>query len=130
MLIKIVDEKPSPLIDGVIAYNGKPTKVNDAEAVKEYVDAGRELLVKDRDIWVKGKKYFEEVKSTTVSADINVEDDGYSKLFDGHWKKQVQKVKRYTEKPEEVEDILEYAKDNEVSDGVLDRVKDYLEEVK
>ena len=127
MLVKIKDDKPSPLIGSVIAYKNKPTKVNDIDALKTCVENGRKLVIRDGDTWVEGKEYFNEMKKATVKADIEVkeESNNYEDIFEGHWTKQVKKVKKY-DSPEEVKSILEYAKENDVSDGVLGRVEEYL----
>lgn len=131
MLIKVKDGKASPCIGGTIVYNQKPTHIDEEykEEVERKVEEGRKIFIKKDDGWVDAQNYFEnDLKKTTVTADIKNAED-YEDLFEGHWKKQVKRVKDNYSDPNILEDILEYAEEN-ASEAVISRIEDYLKELR
>ena len=139
MEIKVMDGQGVPEIGGKMCYLKESKTVENAENdIKHYMQY-RNIKIKDDGGWVDAEDYFsdDEQKSTTVTAEIEVEDDSdennsdegdYNELFEGHWKKQVANVKEYDD-IQKVEEILDYALNNDVSDAVIERVEDYLAEL-
>ena len=86
-------------------------------------------------------KAFERVKKEIEKeqeVEENIEDEieqeeneevDYSYLFEGQWMSQVKNVKEFTDDIEKLEEILEYAKENDVTDAVIERVEDYIYEL-
>ena len=94
----------------------KVVETNDIEVVEEEIKEDEEVNEIENEVEDTYELEFEEVD--------------YSNLFEGHWKTQVQNVKEYSNDYKEVSNILEYAKESEdVTDGVITRVEDYLSEL-
>ena len=140
MYAKYVGNGNRPLC-GSTVINLRPTYITNEAKLKKLVDMGYKIEIKDGKQWVKGREYYvdpkQEEQKVVETNEIEVveendEDDSpdYEELFEGHWTHQVQNVKEFTNNPEVVESVLEYAIENDLTtEGVLDRVKDYLDEL-
>lgn len=137
MKIKVIDGKPQYL-GKQFCYVNVPTYVDDVfeNEVEEAVDRNIALEI-FTDKWITGKEYFanqektedkvDEQEEKVVDAKENSDDSiPYEEIFSGHWTKQVQKVEEY-DNSETVSQLLEYAESNDVSDGVIKRIKEHLE---
>jgi len=148
MIIKVVDKKPAPLINGVICYNDVKFKIRDKDAVKKAVfEDNRGIKIKNDDgKFVDAKDYFnddlraekevveiesveepEDVEEDLEKANGEVEEDKkltLEEIFTGHWMTQVKNAEENLETLEEFRDAIDYAYENDVSDAVIKRVKD------
>ena len=123
LAIKITDKKASPMLNNKIAYNNRwvDIKEDDLEVIEHLVESGRELLIKEDGKEIKGEDYFVE--------DKNDDEVSYEELFDGHYTKRINNIEDYTEDLEVVEEILDYAKENDQPDSVIADIKEYIEEL-
>ena len=140
MYVKYVGDGMRPLC-GSTVINKRPTHISNEYKLKKLIDLGYEIEILGDGKWVKGREYYVEPKQEEQKVvetneievvEENDEDDSpdYEELFEGHWTHQVQNVKEFTNNPEVVENVLEYAIENDLTtEGVLDRVKDYLDEL-
>lgn len=121
MYIKLLNK--STVIGNVYCCNNFTEYLDDSyeEEVKLKVKEGYEILVRSEGEWVKGKEYFKIEETDNDEIDFN-------NIFDGHWKKQVERVKQLNDL-EVVKESLEYAKENDITDGVIVRIEKYIEEL-
>lgn len=73
----------------------------------------------------------EEMETAEFTSDIEeVEEIDYEELFSGHWRTQTKKVKDAADGSVEIlDDIIEYGEENDAADAVLERVKEYRQEL-
>lgn len=140
MLVKNISDGASPLVGNQILYKNKEIKLDSQfkDNLKD-VAKDREILIRNKNKWVNVNKHFDDKKSTTVKADIKVKDenskeeadvaDDFSSIFEGHWKTQVKNAKEVIETEEDFDRVVNYAEDNDVSNTVLKKVKEYREEL-
>lgn len=137
MIIKVVDNSPAPLIDGVICYNNIKFKINDENAVKRAVfEKKRKIKIKNDDgKFVDAEDYFdddlrkeeEEAQIESVEEPEETEDKGklsLEEIFTGHWRTQVKNAEENLKTLEDFRDAIDYAYENDVSEAVIERVKD------
>lgn len=135
MKVKLFEKVATPFIGGVDCDFMKEREITNIEHLKHYIDKGIDIRVKDGEDFVAGKEYFaedkkepkEEVKTTTVTAEIEGTVD-FEELFDNHWKTQVKKIEAL-ETIELVEDAIDYAKKNDISDTVIEKAEEYLSDL-
>lgn len=129
--IKVIDSKPAPSIARTVCYNNQGYDISDENAIKKAVyDYGREIVIEVDGNWIDAKDYFEdELRSVTQTAEIeNVEESNkFEEVFSGHWMKQVSNAKEEFDTPEELEEALEYARKNNISTGVINRLEEHLD---
>lgn len=117
----------------VISFH-KPGRINELSSLDRWVDVGVEFLYSKDGEYVPYPEKKEQ--TTTIESDpIEVSeekeyDNPYEELFDAHWKVQVNNVREYTDEIPELMSIIEYAEENDISDGVIKRLNEYLEELK
>lgn len=130
MIVKLVEKRDAPFIAHKICYYNTPVTINDKfiDEFKAWVDKA-DFQILDGDEWISAKSYFGGYRKTTVTADIKVQQNDYDFLFNGHWKKQIKNVQDYTSDYDEVEKILEFAKEHDVSDGTIGGIEEYLLEL-
>jgi len=135
MYVKYAGEGGCPLVGGQVIYKNTSNNVKDLEPIKEFIEEGYEFVIKVEGTWVDAEKYFEstqenkeKVESVTETHEINVVEDEkipYEELFSGHWTHQAKNIEEYTDDISTLDNIIEWAENNEVSQGVIKRVKDY-----
>ena len=142
MFVKYVGEGSPPLVGSSVVTKFSPAKVKNESKLKEYMNRGYEFIILKDGEWVDAEEYFNELESTKVTAEITVEEDTveddtveeelhqYDELFSGHWATQVNKIKDYTEDVDELYEIYEYGVENGATEGVLDRIQEYINELK
>jgi len=126
--IEIIDNDAAIYIQGKSRFGDfdiesvKDTK----EEILHYVDRGYEILIDG----VSADEYFFEDDDKNVDENVNNDEINYEDVFVnvGHWTEKAENVKQYDD-IEKVEKLLEYAEENE-SDGVVKRIKKYLEELR
>lgn len=127
MEIKVVDTKDgTPMIDGEICYLNKVKKVDDEDDIKHFLNEGAEILIKKDGKFISAEEYFKEDDSEVIEKDNDI---NYEEVFEvDHWRKKVANVKEY-EDIEIVEQLLDYAKENE-TDGVIEHIEEHLNDLK
>lgn len=141
MFVKFIGEGSPPLVGRVVVPKTKPAKVRNTDKLKNLVDNGYKFVIlKDGD-WVDAEDYFNKSEDNTQESieevsEIEVIDEEpedihpYAELYEGHWTKQVSKVKEFSDNPEVIGEVYEYGLESGASEGVLDRIKEYLDELK
>jgi len=140
MFVKFVGKGSPPLVGRVVVPKTKPAKVRNEEKLKSLIDRGYEFVILEDENWLDAKDYFNKSKNDTQESveevnEIEVIDEEpedihpYAELYEGHWTKQVSKIKEFSDNPKVIEEVYEYGLESGASDGVLDRVKEYLNEL-
>lgn len=134
MLLRYKGNGSPPLVGNKVISRKGPTKLSEnyTHKLKEYINRGYEFSIRVNGEWVDAEDYLfgDNLDSVEETSEITVTDDNpYEELFEGHWRTQVSNVKDYTDNVKELESILEYAKNNDVTDGVINRIEDYIEEL-
>lgn len=149
MKIKVINNEQAVGVAGTILYRNKEKNISDKKIndIKSVIDKGYDILVQYNNKWVDAEKYFKEKRnSKTQVANVKAEIDeiasepkednnnknniDYHYYFnnDLHWMKQVKRI-RETEDYELVKELYNYAKNNNVLDSVVDRIKNHLDEL-
>ena len=138
--------KASTVLGNTYCSAGITENIDDKyeEQIKEKANSGVEINIYINGEWIDAKKYFDEQEENKKEiekeqeVEENTEDEieqeeneevDYSYLFEGQWMSQVKNVKEFTDDIEKLEEILEYAKENDVTDAVIERVEDYIYEL-
>lgn len=131
MIIKVVDNKATPLIGNEMGYKDRKVKIDEENVneVKKKVEEGRKILIEKDGNMVEGEEYFKGKSKKKTTVDADVDKVGYKDLFEGHWKVQVKNIKENFDEPEEIEKVIEYAENNDVADTIIKRIKDYKKEL-
>ena len=76
MIIKVVDDKASPLVGRTIAYNQKPTKVDEKyiDQIKAMVNKGRKILIQKDNEFIDSEEYFTDKDISENIADTTIEE--------------------------------------------------------
>lgn len=129
--IKTIEKNAT--IGGKFCFKGITEEVRNEEHIKQAVKDGVILNVYTNGKWIEGNKHFADVIEEKNEEDKKKNDNknedekiDFEEIFHGHWTKQVQKVEEYDD-PKIILKILEYAESNDVSDGVIKRIKEHLE---
>lgn len=132
LTIKVCDDEPTPIMDGVIANNHKEVRINEdsMDTLKNFLDDGREIKVKRNGEFVDANKLFaeDEEKDEEKEDEEDTAEIDFEELFDLQWKKRLKEIKKIDD-VEKIEKILEYAKENS-SENFVEKVEDYLNELK
>ena len=134
MRIKVFNNKKSVYI-GKKVINSEAT-LEDNDKVKNdiyhYLDEGYDVRIEKNGEYIMPDEYYDQEDETEEVVEEVDEDNNsipYDELFTGHWATQAKNVEEYTDDPETVEEILEYARENNISDGTINKIEDYLTEL-
>jgi len=134
VFITVTSDKSALGIDGQMFYKNKRCKCTE-ETAKKVHEHGRDFIIEIGDEKTTNKEYFGEdkpLRKVTETAEIEVkevEEDvemSLDEIFEGHWSKQVKKAKEHLKTEEEIEKALQYAIENDVTDGVISKIEDML----
>lgn len=135
MLAKYIGDGTPPLTGSTVAYRNQAITVRNEDKLKKLVlDYNYPFEVRIDNEWINANEYFneDEIKKTTVTAEVEVVDDkvDYDELLGVHWRKRVDTVKDYTSDANEVENILDFAKEDGQPDSVVNGIEEYLQELR
>jgi len=132
MEIKVIETTDGiPMINNQICGLNEIVDVGDAkEDIKHYSNQGVKILIKQDNEFVTTDEYFSENDDKDVDENVNNDEINYDDIFVNvdHWTEKAENVKQYDD-VETVEKLLDYAEENE-SDGVVKRIRKYLDELK
>ena len=132
MEIKVIETTDGiPMINNQICGLNEIVDVGDAkENIKHYSNQGVKILIKQDNEFVTTDEYFSENDDKDVDENVNNDEINYDDIFVNvdHWTEKAENVKQYDD-IETVEKLLDYAEENE-SDGVVKRIRKYLDELK
>ena len=132
MEIKVIETTDGiPMINNQICGLNEIVDVGDAkENIKHYSNQGVKILIKQDNEFVTTDEYFSENDDKDVDENVNNDEINYDDIFVNvdHWTEKAENVKQYDD-VETVEKLLDYAEENE-SDGVVKRIRKYLDELK
>ncbi len=102
--------------------------------LKEKIADGLKVEIRSDGKWIDGKEYFSKDAKDKLTVDVEKEEVEtevktipMEDIFSAHWRKRVDTVKEFTDDKNEVEQILEYAKEDEQPDSVIEGIQEYLE---
>ena len=132
MEIKVIETTDGiPMINNQICGLNEVVDVGDAEEdIKHYSNQSVKILIKKDNEFITADKYFSEDDDKNVDENVNNDEINYEDIFINvdHWTEKAENVKQYDD-IETVEKLLKYAEENE-SDGVVKRIRKYLDELK
>ena len=132
MEIKVIETTDGiPMINNQICGLNEVVDVGDAEEdIKHYSNQGVKILIKNNNEFITADKYFSEDDDKNVDENVNNDEINYEDIFINvdHWTEKAENVKQYDD-IKTVEKLLDYAEENE-SDGVVKRIRKYLDELK
>jgi len=135
-----LDNDAALYIGGKSCFDVAEVEDNDKtkQNIMHYINRGYDIKIYKNGSYVKPETYYSEDGSEDVKEDDNEEvieevefepTNEYFNLFDDHWKKRVPNVKEYTSDVEEVKDIIEYAKEKDETNKVIEGLEEYLKEL-
>jgi hypothetical protein len=114
--IRKINKSAVPIIDNKICYLNKVVEIRNLNTLKWYINQGHEFKIYIDKKWINAKDYFENKKPEI----------DFKEIFSGHWTQQISKIEEYKD-ISIVRLLLKYAENNDVSDGIIKRIKNHLE---